>query len=292
MRAATLSIARQLLVADGYAVWANDTDRPEWRIVKSEGVSEAFANRVIHARGDAVSPQRVPFSDPMAVTDISAQPLLKDQLDAYREEGIRSMLVVPMRVGHERAGSLVFYYRATRDFSQVGSAKGQALANLASAAMTSAALYEQERIQNDAAEAARRQAAFLADVGAVLSKSLDYEETWHGRQAGGAGNRRLVHRRHRRSAGEISASPSSMSIRPKWIRARAAATVSRRSRMRSDGVREVIRTGKPMLVKSISPELLALPRTLMKSGSDRDERSASRPIWRCRCVAAAACSAR
>src|SRR5580765_8733342 len=46
VRADTLSIARQLLVADGYAVWANDTDRPEWRIVKSEGVSEAFAHRV------------------------------------------------------------------------------------------------------------------------------------------------------------------------------------------------------------------------------------------------------
>ena len=38
--------------------------------------------------------------------------MLKEQLDAYREEGIESMLVVPMRIGQERGGTLVFYYRA------------------------------------------------------------------------------------------------------------------------------------------------------------------------------------
>ena len=259
VRAATLTIARQLLVADGYAVWANDTNRPGWRIVKSEGVSEAFARRVIELREGAVEPRRVPFDNPMAVTDVSAQPMLKDQLDAYREEGIRSMLVLPMRIGHERAGTLVFYYRTKRDFSQVDLQTGQALANLASAAMTTAALYEQERIHSDATEAARRQATFLADVGAVLSKSLDYEETL-------ATVARLA-------VPEIAdwctvdIVNQSGEIRRLAVEHIDPAKVEYARELRekypadpnaSDGVREVIRTGTPVLVESISPELLAL----------------------------------
>src|SRR6185295_10393238 len=177
VRAATMSIARQLLVADGYAIWANDVERREFRIVRAEGISERFASRVIETRDGGDRPPRIPFMHPMAVTDVSAQSMLKEQLDAYREEGIESMLVVPMRIGQERGGTLVFYYRTRRDFSEVDLQTGQALANLASAAMTTAALYEQQRVQSDAAESARRQAAFLADVAAVLSRSLDYEET-------------------------------------------------------------------------------------------------------------------
>jgi len=100
VRTATLSIARQLLVADAYAVWANDPDRRGWRIVKSDGVSEAFASRVIEYREDATEPQRVPFSSPLAVANVGDQPMLKEQEDAYRDEGIASMLIVPMRVGH------------------------------------------------------------------------------------------------------------------------------------------------------------------------------------------------
>jgi len=41
---------------------------------------------------------------------------------------------------------------------------GQALANLAAAAMTTADLYDEQRSQRNAAESARRQAAFPADA--------------------------------------------------------------------------------------------------------------------------------
>ena len=87
------------------------------------------------------------------------------------------MLVCPMRLGAGRSGTLVFYYRAPRAFSDVDVQTGQPLANLAAAAITTADLYEQLRIQRNAAESARRQAAFLADATAILSQSLDYEQT-------------------------------------------------------------------------------------------------------------------
>lgn len=257
VRTATLSIARQLLVADAYAVWANDPDHRGWRIVKSEGISEGFTHRVIAYREDATGPQRVPFSSPLAVPRVGDQPMLKEWHEAYRDEGIASMLIVPMQVGHESAGTLVFYYRTPREFSTVDLQTGQALANLASAAMTTAALYEQERIQSEAAESARRQAAFLAEVGAVLSKSLDYEQTlstvaqlavreiadWCAvdivDQSGDI--RRLVVEHIDPGKREYA-----RELQQKYPPVRNAV----------DGVHQVIRTGKPILVKSISPELL------------------------------------
>jgi PAS domain S-box-containing protein len=257
VRTATLSIARQLLVADAYAVWANDPDRRGWRIVKSDGVSEAFASRVIEYREDATEPQRVPFSSPLAVANVGDQPMLKEQHDAYRDEGIASMLIVPMRVGHESAGTLVFYYRTAREFSPVDLQAGQALANLASAAMTTAALYEQERIQSEAAESGRRQAAFLAEVATVLSKSLDYEQTlttvarlavpeiadWCAVDlVDQSGEIRRLAVEHV-DPGKVE---YARDLQQKYPPVRNAV----------DGVHQVIRTGKPVLVKSISPELL------------------------------------
>ena len=257
VRTVTLSIARKLLAADAYAVWANDPDHRVWRIVKSAGISDGFANRVIEYREDATGPQRVPFNSPLAVANIGDQPLLKEQHDAYRDEGIVSMLIVPMRVGYESAGTLVFYYRTAREFSPIDLQTGQALANLASAAMTTAALHEQERIQSEAAEIARRQATFLAEVGSLLSKSLDYEQTlatvaklavpeiadWCAVD--------LVDQ-----SGEITRLVVEHVDPAKREYARELQQKYPPVRNSADGVHQVIRTGKPVLVKSISPELL------------------------------------
>ena len=110
--------------------------------------------------------------------------------------------------------------------------------------MTTAALYEQERVHSDATEAARRQAAFLADVGTVLSKSLDYEETL-------ATVARLAVPEIAdwctvdivTQSGEINGSPSSMSIRPRWSTPANCGNEYPADPNASDGVREVIRTG-------------------------------------------------
>jgi PAS domain S-box-containing protein len=176
VREATVSLARELLVADGYAVWMSGPEH-RWRVVKSEGVSSTFANRVIDSyRGRPPSPTAI-FTEPLGITDVSAQPMVDEQLAAYIQEGIKSMLVCPMRLGTERSGTLVFYYRTPRAFSDVDVETAQALANIASAAMTTVDLYEQQRRLGDVTESARRQASFLADATSVLSRSLDYEQT-------------------------------------------------------------------------------------------------------------------
>jgi PAS domain S-box-containing protein len=177
VRSATVSLARQLLVADGYAVWGTEPGQAGWHVVKSDGISAAFANRVIASHLGAAVPAATLLSDPIPVSDVATLPMLEEQLAAYRDEGIRSMLVCPMRLGTERGATLVFCYRTPHVFNDVDVQTGQALANLAAAAMTTADLYDEQRSQRNAAESARRQAAFLADATAILSRSLDYEQT-------------------------------------------------------------------------------------------------------------------
>ena len=87
VRSATMTLARQLLVADGYAVWVNDPGQPGWRVAASEGVSDEFSNRVISSYRGSVAPRALSFSEPLAVTDVAAEPLLEEQLAGVPARG-------------------------------------------------------------------------------------------------------------------------------------------------------------------------------------------------------------
>ncbi len=175
--AATITLAQQLLVADGYAIWATDPHRGgAWCVVRSHGISDAFASRIIEPTESAPVSAELE-SGPLPISDIGRRPGFDHLAAAYQDEGIRSMLICPMRLGGNRRGTLVFYYRTARTFDDVDVETGQTLANLVAAAMTTADLYEELRGERNAAEASRRRAAFLADATAILSRSLDYEQT-------------------------------------------------------------------------------------------------------------------
>jgi PAS domain S-box-containing protein len=172
---AAIDLARDVFPADGYAVWRSDGDG-RWHAVKSFGISDEFARRVV--RSAAVIPDReVPFAEPLICADVDEQPLLADLREAYAAEGIRSMAIFPVFIGGRRSGTVVFYARQRRAYSDVDVQVGKAVANLAAAALTTAELYEEQRHAREAADHARQQAAFLADAGAALSASLDYEVT-------------------------------------------------------------------------------------------------------------------
>jgi PAS domain S-box-containing protein len=170
-----IALAREVFAADGYALWRVNSEGA-WRMVRSYGISEEFAARAI-ARSDQRGAPVVPFSEPLVSEDVEATAMLADMRDAYAREGISSMVVFPLTIRGERRGTIVFYSHRRVTFRPVDVRVGSALANLVAAALTTADLYEEQRKAREAADHARNQAAFLAEAGAVLSSSLDYEQT-------------------------------------------------------------------------------------------------------------------
>src|SRR4051812_2134176 len=166
---ALLAIARQIVTADGYAVWRFDRDQALWRIGASHGISAEFAAAVIQSFEDRPV-STVPFAGPLVVEDVRSHAILAERLALYANEGIASMIVVPLMVGDRASGSIVFYYRIPRGFTEVEAQVASALGNLASATLTTAELYDAQR-------RSRAQSEFLAEAGALLAGSLDYQET-------------------------------------------------------------------------------------------------------------------
>ena len=173
---ALVVLARTLLRADGYAVWLLDPREKQWSIGASHGISEAFSRMFVESfRGEDVS--AVAFTEPLIVSSVADTPLLEDRARALRQEGIESMMAVPLTIGGHGTGTLVFYYRTPHEFDEVEVQTARALGNLAAAAIASAELFEAQRRSREQAERANRQAAFLAEASAALGSSLDYEET-------------------------------------------------------------------------------------------------------------------
>jgi len=173
---ATIALARDIFSADGYALWRYD-DRGTWKVVRSFGISEQFAGRVIATNRAQSGHHRVPFSEPMICDDVDTSPLVADMREAYAREGIASLIVFPLVIRGERCATMVFYSRRHREFGTVDVQVGTALANLAAAALTTAELYEEQRMAREAADHARQQAGFLAEASTALGASLEYEAT-------------------------------------------------------------------------------------------------------------------
>jgi signal transduction histidine kinase len=98
-------------------------------------------------------------------------------LEGYQKEGIRSLLVVPLRIQGAVTGTIAFYYHQPHRFSPVEKRVATALANLAAVAIGNAELYEEQSILRLQAETAQQRLAFLAESSKVLASSLDYTTT-------------------------------------------------------------------------------------------------------------------
>ena len=169
---AVVQVARNLIAADGYALWRLH-DGADWRIVVSNGVSPGFAAAVVPSRDAAI----VRFDAPIAVNDVSAAATLSNRHAAYAAEGVRALLAVPLHIRGSWSGSLVFYYRSVQHFDHIRMETAAALGNLCAVAISTAELYEEQLAQRERVERAHRQSTFLARAGVILGSSLDYEAT-------------------------------------------------------------------------------------------------------------------
>jgi signal transduction histidine kinase len=168
-----LELASKFVSADAYAVWRLARSGETWRLSASRGLSQEYRDAIIpvsESRGDV--PDRA-----LAIEDVTAPDMLESRREPHAREGIRSLLVVPLRIHGANSGTITFYYRhryhATESEIQVATALG----NLAAAALGTADVYKEQRFLRAQAEDAERRSSFLAEASTILSSSLDYETT-------------------------------------------------------------------------------------------------------------------
>jgi PAS domain S-box-containing protein len=164
-----LGLASKTLAADAYALWRRDAEDGTWRVAAHAGLPETYvesAAAAIRGQGGDIS-----LDEPLVAEDIpSADWLSPAHRQAHAEAGTRSMLVTGLRYGDQVVGTLAFYYRDPRRFTEPEKSAASLLANLAAAAIGTAELYEsQRRLAEDQ--------RFVATASELLASSLEYERT-------------------------------------------------------------------------------------------------------------------
>ena len=167
--AEVLVLSRRLVAADAYAIWRQDRTDGRWGIAAADGLSEPYRSAVIAAVQHA---QAMP-GIPLVVHDIEAEPLLAAHRSFLRQEGICSMLVLPLATHTAVSGTLVFYHRQPHRFHDIELKVSRALANMAASAIATTELYEAASQRTDQLmEADRLKDQFLAMLAHELRNPL------------------------------------------------------------------------------------------------------------------------
>jgi PAS domain S-box-containing protein len=164
-----LDLANRTLAADAYALWRRDAANASWSVAAYAGLPEEYIERAttaIRGQGDAIL-----LEEPLVAEDIATADWIGTaHRQAHEEAGTRAMLVSGLRYGDRVLGTLVFYYRRPRTFSESEKNAASLLANIAAAAIGTAELYEtQRRLAEDQ--------VFVAQASELLASSLEYERT-------------------------------------------------------------------------------------------------------------------
>jgi PAS domain S-box-containing protein len=164
-----LELASRTLAADAYALWRRSSADGSWSVAAYEGLPDSYVERAtsaIRGQGDAVLLDEPLIAEDIATTDWISE----DHRQAHAEAGTRAMLVSGLRYRDQVVGTLVFYYRLPKTFSEAEKNAASLLATLAAAAIGTAELYEaQRRLAEDQ--------RFVAQASEALASSLEYERT-------------------------------------------------------------------------------------------------------------------
>src|SRR4051812_19106240 len=164
-----LELARRTVAADAYALWRRDAADGSWSVAAYDGLPESYvqdATAAIRGRGDAVL-----LEQPLVAEDIATADWIGGaHRQAHEEAGTRAMLVCGLSYADRVVGTLVFYYREPRTFTEQEKSAASLLANIAAAAIGTAELYQgQRRLAEDQ--------QFVAKASELLASSLEYERT-------------------------------------------------------------------------------------------------------------------
>jgi PAS domain S-box-containing protein len=161
-----VELARQIIKADAYAIWRTYDGRC-WRVLAASGLSQDYRRELVAK--EPIVPQF------QAIPDVTRDDVVAQYEQIYKEEGIRSLLVVPLQLADPlpdgpNGGTITFYWREQREPSHLDIFYASALANLSSAALRISELHEQNQRE-------KARLAFLAEASELLASSLDYEVT-------------------------------------------------------------------------------------------------------------------
>jgi PAS domain S-box-containing protein len=176
--ASILRLAEQLLPADAYSVWRYHAPSNKWQIAAAAGLSEQYQLDTIRVLEQ--TPQMLETT--VVADDVFALPLLAERKEQYRAEGIRSMLVAPLRIRGQVCGTLVVYHRRPHHFDDIEARVATALANLSAATLGSADLYEVQRDSEARFRGLMEQAPFSVQLfspdGRTVRVNRAWEELW------------------------------------------------------------------------------------------------------------------
>lgn len=168
-----VELAQRFGSADAHAVWRMRSEDGVWTLASSAGLSEEY----IQTGSGRYPDSAMPPPNPIAFEDISKEPQLANRREALSREGVKSMLAIPLQLHGAPTSSLVFYWKTLHRITESEIRIASALGNLAATALATAELYDRELALRAEAQASEHRAAFLAEAGAVLASSLDYETT-------------------------------------------------------------------------------------------------------------------
>jgi PAS domain S-box-containing protein len=153
-----ITLLRRLIDADGYALWRCDPATGQWAMAETAGVSREFAGAVLPGTKAAWL-----GDDPFVIG--RDDPAVEHRRAAYEAEGIRKLMVLPLRIAGEPSASLVCYFRDDREIGPDDFAAGRTFANLAAVAIAgaqaNARLRERTRTLEQLNELARAMSAEL-----------------------------------------------------------------------------------------------------------------------------------
>jgi PAS domain S-box-containing protein len=241
-----LDLARRVIVADAYAVWHASQDN-HWKVVASAGLPPELDTELVTSDSERRAIPREPYFVP----DVFSDPTLTGRRELYRHHGIQSILVLPLVLKGETGGSVTFYFRENRTLSAAELKYATALANLASSALATAALYESQIAE-------QQRFSYLAELSSVLANSLDYQTTLQQvadmtvpRVADGC-NVYMIEGKRLRSVAYSVADPAKRALAEQLSRELV-------EELHDDlGAGRLIKNGEPILFTSVPDEVLAL----------------------------------
>ena len=100
-----MALSRRLVAADAYAVWHYDASTGRWGIVMSSGLSDEYQHSTIPVFDHTPSLPAWRRSSPRTSR---IRRILGDRKEAYAREGIKALLIVPLRCAASDMGRSPF----------------------------------------------------------------------------------------------------------------------------------------------------------------------------------------